>query len=408
MTITNPAAVITDTGVTAPTFPEILDYFQQKYLSIYGSDTNIDADTQDGQWIGVMALAVYNCNQSVVAAYNSFSPSMAQGAGLSNLVKINGLQRQVPSNSQAIVTLVGVFGTTILNGQIGDDLNLNTVWNLPASVTIPVSGSIDVTSTCTTLGATSMPAGHLVKILTPTRNWQSVTNVLAATAGNPVEMDATLRQRQTQSTSLPALTPLGAIYAEIATLPGVSRLHVYQNDEDTTDADGIGAHSVAAVVLGGDAITVCQAIAIKKSPGTGTTGSVSEVIIDPHGVPDTIRYSPLTVIQLDVGITIKALTGFTSTTEPLIAASVAAFVSGLDIGEDSYYLRLVAPANLSGDAATMATGLSQAQLDTLASTYTVTAVTQAKHSNVQSAQNITISYDEAAACVVANTVITVV
>lgn len=408
MTITNPSAVITDTGVSAPTFPEILDYFQQKYYSIYGSDVDLDADTQDGQWIGVLARAIHDCNQNVIKAYNSFSPSAAQGVGLSNLVKINGLKRQVPTNSQAIVTIVGAFGTPIINGQIGDDLNLNTVWALPPLVTIPQGGSIDVTATCTELGSTNMPAGHLTKILTPTRNWNNVTNAQAATPGNPVEMDATLRQRQTQSTSLPALTPRGAIYAAIAALAGVSRLQVYQNDGDVPDVNGIAAHSISAVVLGGDAMAICEAIAEKKSPGTGTTGSVSEVIVDPHGVPDTIRYNPLTVVQLDVGVTIKALPGFTSTTAPLIQAAVAGFISGLDIGEDSYLLRLVAPANLSGDAATVATGLSQQQLDILSSTYTVTAVTQAKHGSSKSAQDIVIAYNEAAAGTVTNIVITVI
>ncbi len=73
----------------------------------------------------------------MIAAYNSFSPGFAQGAGLSSIVKINGIARKVPSNSQCVVTIVGQAGAQITNGIIGDNLNLGTQWALPALVTIP-------------------------------------------------------------------------------------------------------------------------------------------------------------------------------------------------------------------------------------------------------------------------------
>jgi uncharacterized phage protein gp47/JayE len=402
------SAIISDSGVTAPDYPTILSGLQDGYRSIFGSDVNLDADTQDEQQLAIFARAIYDSNQSVIAAYNSFSPNSAQGTGLSNLVKINGLKREVPSNSQAVVDIVGAVGTVITNGIIGDNLNLNTRWALPATVVIPSGGTISVTATCTELGSTAAALGTLTQILTPTRGWQSVTNASAATAGNPVEVDATLRQRQTASTALPSLTVLGGIYAAIANLSGVTRLQVYENDEDTADADGISPHSIAAVVLGGDATEILTSIASKKSPGTGTDGTTTGVIIDPHGVPETIRYYPLTVKPVDVGITIKALTGYTSTTGDLIKASVAQFLSTLDIGEDSYYLRLVAPANLEGEAAVAATGLSQQALAAFSSTFTVTIVTQAFHGNSKSAQNLTLAFNEAASGDVANIVLTVV
>ena len=402
------SAVISDTGVTAPDYPTILAGLQDEYRSIFGSDVNLDADSQDGQQLAIFARAVYDSNQSVIAAYNSFSPNSAQGVGLSNLVKINGLKREVPSNSQVIVDLVGQVGTVITNGIVGDNLNLNTRWALPATVVIPSGGTISVTATCTELGSTDAAIGTITQILTPTRNWNSCNNSSAATAGNPVESDATLRQRQTASTSLPSLTILGGIYAAIANLSGVTRLQVYENDTDIADADGLTPHSIAAVVLGGDATAILSAIAAKKSPGTATNGTTSGTIIDPHGVPDVIQYYPLTVKQVDVGITIKALTGYVSTTGDLIKAAVAEFLDTLDIGEDSYYLRLVAPANLEGEAAVTATGLSQQALAAFSSTFTVTVVTQAFHGNSKSAQNLTVAFNEAAAGDVANIVLTVV
>lgn len=403
-----PSLTISATGVSSPDYPTILEALTADFQSIYGSDAVLDPDSQDGQLLAIFAKAIYDCQQNVVAVYNSFSPTNAQGVGLSSLVKINGLARLVASYSTVTLTLTGVAGTVINNGVVGDDLSMNTRWALPASVTIPVGGSIVVTATSTDLGSVSAAVGTLVVILTPTAGWQTVTNTAAAVPGAPVESDAALRQRQSLSTGLPALTTLSSIYAAVAALPGVQRLAVYENDTDSADANGITAHSVSVVTLGGDATSIARAIASKKSPGTGTYGSTSVSVTDSHGVVDTIKFYALSVAQLDVTVTVKALAGYQSTTATLIQQAVANFVNSLDIGEDSYYLRLVAPANLEGDNAVNGTGLTEAQLDVLSGTFTVTAVTQARHGNAKSAQDIVIAFNEAAALDTTNITITVI
>lgn len=397
-----PSLVVTATGISGPDYPTVLAALQADFQSIYGSDIDIDPDTQDGQLIGIFALAIFNAQQSCIASYNSFSPTTAQGVGLSSVVKINGLARQVATNSQAIVTVVGVAGTSITNGIIGDNLGLNTQWALPASVLVPLSGTIAVTATCTSEGATAASAGSLTQILTPTYGWQSVTNAAAATAGNPVESDALLRQRQSSSTSLAALTNLGSIYAAVANVSGVTRLQVYNNDTDTTDANTVPAHCVSAVVQGGDTIAIATAIADKKAPGTGTYGNITETIIDPHGIAAVINFYALSVTELDVVINIVALTGFATTTEPLIQQAVQAYVQSLSIGEDSYLLRLVAPANLEGAQAMLGTGLSQADLDVLGETFTVLNVGQCAHGGTPVAQNLAIAFNAAADLLLAN------
>lgn len=402
-----PPLVIDATGISGPDYPTVLAALTSDFQAIYGSDAILTSDSQDGQLLAVFALAIYNTQQQCIATYNAFSPLTAQGVGLSSLVKINGLARLVPTNSQANVTITGTAGTPINNGQIGDNLGLNTVWSLPASVVIPLSGTITETVTCTAPGATAAAPNTLTTILTPTLGWASVTNPSAATSGSPLESDAALRQRQTTSVALPAETNLSSIYASIAALSGVTRLVVLENNTDSTDSRGIPSHSIAAVVAGGDAVSICTAIAGVLSPGTGTFGSISEIIVDSHGIAITINFDALSVVQIDVTVTIKALTNFTTTTETLIQQAVAYWLSNLDIGETSYFLRIVGPANLEGDAATQATGLSQTNLDTIGKTFTVTGITQARHGNAKSAQDLPMAFNEAAACVVANIVVTV-
>ena len=408
------AVTIGPTGASAPSFADILLSLQASYRGVYGDDVDLDADTQDGQWITIQAKAQNDTNNAVIAAFNSYSPAKAQGAGLSSVVKINGLQREVPSNSQANITIVGQAGTVITNGQVGDNLSLGTVWALPASVTIPLGGSIVETATCTTPGATAAGIGSLTAILTPTRGWQTANNTAAATPGNPVESDAMLRQRQAVSTNLPAQFPLDSIVSNVANLPGVIRVSGYKNDTGSPDGDGLPGHSISIVVEGGDAVQIATTIAQKKADGTGTYGSTTEVVLDPKGVPNTINFYALAIVQLDVVIDITALTGYVSTTANTIVAAVALFLSSLAIGEDSYYGRLWSPANLSGDAAiAAATALNsgvpvtQSQLDALSATYNLTLVQQCLHGGSPGTSDVVIAFNQAAACIVANITINV-
>ncbi|WP_197419289.1 baseplate J/gp47 family protein, partial [Burkholderia sp. BDU5] len=153
MTISSPVAVIDANGITAPSYAEILDYWQTKYRSIYGQDTYLEPDSKDGQLLAVISAAFNDSNSVAIAICQSFSPATAQGAALSSNVKINGIARKVASYSSADLVLVGQAGATITNGAAKDGNGLK--WMLPATVTIPPSGTITVTATCATIGDVS-------------------------------------------------------------------------------------------------------------------------------------------------------------------------------------------------------------------------------------------------------------
>ena len=406
---TRPAFTITAAGLTVPAYSDLLAYLTQSYQSIYGSDADLDPDTQDGQWVAIQAQAIYDAYQAAVAVYNNFSPVYAQGAGLDSMVQINGLTRLPQTNSTAVITVTGGAGTVITNGVVGDNVNLGTRWDLPASVVIPPGGSINVSATCESPGAVAAGVGSLTVILTPTLGWLTANNASIAQPGQPGENDATLRQRQAVSTSLPALSTEEAIYAAIAAVPGVNRLQVYVNSTNATDANGIPAHSIGCVVEGGNANAIAQAIFDKKSPGTGTFGSTAINITDNHGQVNPINFNVLSEITVLVNITIKALTGFVSTTNTLIQSTVALFLSELGPGQTSYLNKLYAPANLQGSAAIQATGLSRPQLDALAATYNVTIdlLKQAVSPSTPIVQDITFAFNQAATCTAGNVTITV-
>lgn len=396
------APVITSAGILAPSFADVLAYLKAGAQSIYGSDIYIESDSQDGQILSIFANAINDTNNACVATYNSYSPATAIGAALSNAVKINGLRRLVPSQSTAVITIVGQNGTTITNGIVGDNLGLNTKWALPATVNIPGSGTIDVTATCTDPGAIAAAANSLTQILTPTRGWQTANNAASASPGAPTEDDATLRNRQAISTAQPAETPFDSILAEIENVAGVVRAAGYENDTDTTDGNGIPSHSVSFVVQGGTTTDIAAAIGLKKAPGTGTYGSTSVPWVDPKGISKTINYFVLATVPIYVEVDITALAGYSSSTTALIQSAVAAYINALAIGGDVYQTKLISAANLFGDAATSALGLTQAQLDAISATFNLTNLKLGTAPAPSGTATIPIAFNAAAACVVAN------
>ena len=370
MLLASYAPTVNSAGISSPSYADILDTLQTAYRNIYGQDIYLGSDSQDGQWLGLIAQAIFDCGQVSVAVFNQYSPATAIGAGLSSVVKINGIARRVPTNSQVALTLVGQSETEIIDGQVGDDQHLGTVWLLPNVVTIPVSGTITVTAVCSAPGAITAQTGTLTNILTPVPGWQTVTNAQQAAPGAPVESDAQLRLRQSRSAALPAATTLDGIFAAVAAVPGVLRLQAYQNDTEFTNADGLPAHNISIVVEGGDVNAVAKAIQIKKPPGIPTFGTTTVTVLDSRGMPDVINFYELglfTMSALVIGTPISP--NYLVTTAGLVQQAVAQYLNTLEIGQDVEIGDVYSPAKLNGADAVAATGLTQAELDVIAQTY---------------------------------------
>lgn len=385
------AATVTPAGITAPNIQDIIASLEATVKSIYGNDIYIDPDSQDGQLLATFAAAINDSNAVAISVYNSFSPAKAIGVGLSSVVKINGLTRDVATNSTADVRIVGQAGT-LISGGIVLDTN-NNRWMMTTDVEIPLSGEIVVTVVAEQQGDIIAAAGAINRIGTPTRGWQTVYNEAPATPGAPVEDDAELRVRQSQSTQLPSLTINGGIVGGIANLTGVIAQRLYENDTKVTDANGIPGNTISLVVLGGDANQIAQMIALKKTPGTGTYGTTSELIVDDVGVPNTIRFFRPGIVQIDVNITIQPRPGYVSTTGQLIKNSIVAGNNAQGIGGDIYIAKQFTYANLVG------TGLED--------TFNVTSITMRRDANAYAAADIPIAFNELAQQLIGNINLTV-
>lgn len=385
------APVVDDTGITAPSYASILDYLKTQYRSIFGASIYLESDSQDGQFLAIITLAIHESNSAAVAVYNSFSPASAQGRSLSNNVKLNGITRLVATNSTADVNVVGSNGTVITNGVV-EDTN-GRKWNLPASVVIPGAGTITVTATCQEVGAIAAAAAAINKISTPVFGWQSVTNPQDAVLGQPVETDAALRVRQALSVAVPSATIFEGVIGSVANIPGVTRIKGVENDSDVTDGNGIESHTIAVVVEGGDSQTIANTIADKKTPGTGTHGNLAYDIIDSTGSHHIIRFHRPTEVVIKVNMTIQPLSGYSTPILAEIKQALADYFNTLGIGVSVNYFDVLIPAKLDNNAH--------------GDTYKITAITIAKNAGGFGTADIALLYDEVATGNIANMNITV-
>ena len=331
---------VTSTGITAPTYSDILSTLQSAYFSIFGSDAYLGNDSQDGQLLAIFAAAINDNNAATIAAYNSYSPTYAQGIGLSSQVKINGIRRLVATNSTAPVLITGQAGTIINNGLI-QDTNSNQ-WSIPSPITIPYGGSLTVLATAVNVGATYAPTGTITTIISATAGWQSVTNTADATPGNPIETDAQLRQRQALSTAYAALSTNPALSSAIANISGVTHSVIYENTTDSADSNGLPGHSICVVVVGGDPNVVAQIIADKKSEGVDTYGTTTITGVSNGNTTISINFFEAIAQNLTLDILITAKAGYNTVVAANLQQKAVDFISTLSIGDTIEYSQLIA------------------------------------------------------------------
>lgn len=390
--IDDPVFLVTETGISAPSYEEIYEYLKGRMRNIFGDDINLDADTQDGQMVGIVAAAISDVNAQAIAVYNAYNPTTAKGVALDSAVKINGITRQAASHSQVDLRIVGQAGTHIVNGVALDEAE--NKWNLPADVVVPPTGEITVTSIAAEEGDIRAPAGTVNRIGTPTLGWQTVENILAAEPGAPVQTDLELRVQQSKSTALPSVSLWEGIIGSLLTTAGVRRVSGIKNDGDTPTSEGVPGHSIAMIVDGGEVADIAKTIFLKKGEGVGTYGSTSYNYLDTYGFPNTIRFSRPTVVPAYCKLTIAPAADYLSSAEDEIKARIVAYINSLDIGESVNIARVLASA-------------VKTDVGIVDERFSVEAITLGRSATAQTAASLAIAWNEAVSCTPENVTVEV-
>src|SRR5487761_652472 len=145
------APFIDSAGLHVPDYASIEAYEIAQFQSVFGQSVYGGNDSADIQWISIFSLMINDAFNTAELAINARSPLTAVGGDLDSIVKINGIARNGATASTAVLTVTGTPGTVLTNA-VAQDIN-NYLWDLPISLTIPNTGTINVTAVCETIGA---------------------------------------------------------------------------------------------------------------------------------------------------------------------------------------------------------------------------------------------------------------
>ena len=337
-------------GMHIPLYQEIVDKLVEDMKQIFGDDIYLEADSQDYQQISIFARMIYDSYNLALLAYNNRTPKDAVGIGLDNIVALAGIQRKPATASTVVLTITGVDGTKISNGEVSDD-NGN-YWELPDEVIIPSNGIIDVAATSKEKGNVFALPNTITNINTPVYGWLSVTNKQASSAGIDVENDFELRGRFSLSVLGPSSSIFESLQESLAAIPGVTRVRGYENDTSATSTGtvppnvpaGIPSHTISFVVEGGNDVDVATELYMKKTPGCGTFGTTTVKLQSVTGNILAVNFYRPKYTNVKVKITIKQLDGYTSDYVDKMQEAVSTYITEMSIAEALYNSVLISVA----------------------------------------------------------------
>lgn len=333
-------SVLDGYGLQIATEPEIQENLENSFKASFGENIKLTSTSVFGMLIQLLSLTIAEINELLELVANSQDPNGASGRFLSELVLLNGLQRQAGSYTKAVVTLTATAATTVPSGTILADSN-GIQWTTDSDVIFSGAGDQTVAVTCLTIGPITLAEDTLTVIVNPVYGLDSVNNSAAATdIGQVEESDASLRLRRQVAAERGGSTTSSALFAAVSDIDGIEQTKIVVNATNEMDSDGVPPHSVWIIVDGISATNeqeFAEAIFNHQASGIGLTGSESISYADPiTGDTYTIKYSPVdeVTVYIDINLTITDASVYDA---DLVRAAIEDFFADLTIGDIVYY-----------------------------------------------------------------------
>lgn len=356
-------AEITTTGYKLKTQNQWFDEEKQMYLDI-DANWNLDPSTPDGLKLAHDAEIFGALDEVMQQAYNSKDPNKATGVDLDVIAALTGTSRsQGTASTVSGFLLSGIPNSPIPAGTTFESVVTGSRWTLDQSWALGTNGTALVDITCTVRGPTEADVGTITRIITTVPGLTSVTNPVPATLGTNIESDSALRVKRATAVGRPGNNQLDSMIGELYAVDGVRRVKIYENDTNTTNSNGLPAHSIAPIVDGGMDNDVAMAIYLKKNPGVTLYQAGTPITIDVQSpvYPDnvkTIKYSRPIGVDMVIVISVKNDGTLPSNTSDLIKEAIMEYAAGdlipteygfkpdgFDIGESVPYSSLYTPIN---------------------------------------------------------------
>lgn len=358
---------LTSLGLQVETFDEIRDSINAKLTKRFGP-IDLSDNSIEGQLVAIIAERLASGDSLLRRVFTSWDPDAASGSALDAICSLNGTLRGPATKSATVITVAGVDGTlfpglsTIRDPNAIDgsewesdgDVTIATIpsWagatlyalddrvtnggnayvcitggvsaptGGPTSDTLPGADDItdgtahwryiiagtalaDVVANPKTTGPVAAAARALSELMNPLIGITGVVNLFDAAIGSNVMTDADLRRLRLIALANPGTGPLAAIRAAIKRdVSGVTSVNVFENVTEEIDADGMPAHTVEALVTGGDDQDIFDALRVNVVGGIKTHGTTSGTSTDVTGGSQVMKLSRVEQIVTYVTISV--------------------------------------------------------------------------------------------------------
>ncbi len=287
------------------------------YYQIYGPNINVGPNSPDGQTINLFAQIITDALDLLANVNAGMDPDQALGRVLDMRCAINGVVRRGATYTQQMVEVTASQALSLdgldtnptspftVSDEAGNQFQLKTAYDFIGASTQSLLFQ------AATLGAVQTTANTITNIVTVLLGVTEVNNAAAAlSVGQEEETDSALRVRRANSVSLPSQGYLQGLLGALLDTDGVAQAIVLENVTNATDANGVPAHSIWCIVLGGTDADVAHAIYVKRNAGCGMKGAITVLQPAIDGSPDvSIKFDRPTNQNLWIKFTVVAVTG---------------------------------------------------------------------------------------------------
>jgi len=287
-------------GLTIDTYEDIYSRIADELKLIYGADINLDADTPDGQRVGIIAKEVLDLQSFTQIIYSNLDVDFTFGTFQDVICKLVGLVRLPATRSQVDATVTTDRNITLDAGYTVEDAT-GQKWVTLSENSLTV-GANTITLVAQDFGNIEALSSTINIPVTIVLGVLSVDNPLAATAGRDEESSEELRIRRNRSLEINAYSTLGSSIARLSQLQGVTDVVGRENDTSAT-VGAMPPHSVQFVVENGDLSSIAETLIKNKTAGAAFVGSEDITYtetIPRVGLPDFIINHQVKIDRPDI------------------------------------------------------------------------------------------------------------
>ena len=297
-------AAVLDTGIEPKTLTEYQDSLRTAFRLSFGESIDVSAKSPQGQFIDNLALSMSQADDAVISIAGAVSIFRAFASQLEGLANLLGVVKRAATYTLVNVTIGGTPSVIIPAGSRAKS-DSGDLFALRESTQLDVFGSASAVMAAVEIGSIELLAGELTQILDVVPGWETVINPDDGTLGLEIETDVEYRQKYFIELFKNAVSVLDSITAAVSEQENVVEVLGVENDTGLPVVNQnitIDPHSIAIIVEGGLDQDIAEAIRLKKTGGTGTTGTT----IVPNPPHEDIHFFKVDFVDAQITITTTA------------------------------------------------------------------------------------------------------